>query len=173
KKLKKYSPIPGQPLIGDWGPVGGDSCGLSPFTISGPGSQQVYPLGGGLRGNVGAHPDGRFQLSGQNQQGTQGFSGNGQDSGYQGKPLSGTASLVTQTKSADAKGNALVKACTVQVNLVNSKNPIPQNYRAAIKMMGACYRRAFTIMNMDSVFQNMNSDWSQAMMQQMLMMNLK
>jgi hypothetical protein len=161
QKTNQYIPIPGQPLMGEWK---GNNAGchlVGTFSVNGPGNQQVYGVSGGINGQLAAYPDGRFELR------SAALNGNGKDSGYQNQDLSGTGTLTGTVTSNNGKYST-TSPCTVEVSLANSRNPIPANYQNAVKVMGACFRKAFALVGMDAVFNKMDPALAQALMQQML-----
>ncbi|MSP18962.1 MAG: hypothetical protein EXR74_05270 [Bdellovibrionales bacterium] len=160
-KMGQFAPIPGQPLIGDWSGNGG--CGLTTFAINGPGNKQVYATGGGIPGGqVGAAPDGTFTLRSSSFNST-----SGADSGYQSSDLSGVGTLTGNTSSTTKYGTSNTP-CNVAVELVNPKSPIPGNYQNAMKLMGACYRKSFAFLGMDSIFNNIDPALANLLAEQML-----
>jgi len=162
QKTNQYVPVPGQPLIGEW-KGNNPGCHLTrTFSVNGPGSQQVYGVSGGINGQLAAYPDGRFELR------STALNGSGKDSGYQSQNLSGTGTLTGTVSVNNGKYGVQTSPCTVKVELANSRNPIPANYQNAVKTMGACYRKAFAFLGMDSVFKNMDPALAQTLMQQML-----
>lgn len=161
-KANQFIPLPGQPLIGEW-KGNNPGCHLpGTFSVNGPGNQQVYGVSGGINGQLAAYPDGRFELR------SAALNGNGTDSGYQNQNLSGTGTLTGSISVDNGKYGVQATPCTVKVELLTSRNPIPANYQNAVKVMGACYRKAFAILGMDSVFKNMNSSLAQTLLQQMM-----
>lgn len=160
-KVSALVPKPGEPLIGEWS--GRGACGLGTFSINGPGNKQVYS--GEIRGaqnvQVAAYNDGRFELRSNK------WNGNGKDSAFQGQNLSGTGVLTTQTARATKYGTAY-DPCQARVELVNSRSPIPENYKTALKVMGGCYRNAMALIGMDPILKKMNPQLSQVLFQQML-----
>lgn len=179
---QKYVPIPGQPLLGSWRTQGAagiskenqqhgnnrqaaakaapatGACSVS-FNVAGDGKGQVYAVTGGTQGQLGAYPDGHFEIRGNP------FSGNGNDTGFRGQNLSGVGSLTNPQFKKTKYG---FEPCTTKVELVRSTNPIPQNYQKAMRATGACYRKALALLSMGDIFDKMDPQLSQLLQQRLL-----
>lgn len=105
----------------------------------------------------------RADASGQGQVSTSEWQGTLTDS-----PQSGTGTLKGQVLE---KPNAKKKKdCNGKVDLIQSKNPIPEKYLEGMKKAGQCYRQALFFMSpmMDKLFKNMDPKMSQTLQTQML-----
>jgi hypothetical protein len=155
KKTAPLAPIPGQPLLGAWSSTDGAACAIN-FNVAGNGAGATYQVSGGTRGTMKATEVGDGVMN------TEPFSGRLTD-----RPEAGKGTLThpkfTQTKYG-------FQACSTKVGLKNSANPIPANYREAMKRMGQCFRQALVLMSpvFDTMFANMNPQLRQILQQRIL-----
>ncbi len=149
----KYTPIPGQPLLGTWNGQG--ACTVS-FEVAGAGSGGKYSVAGGTQGAMQADVQGKGAIQ------ANPFSGNVIDS-----PQSGSGQLTHPTFFKTKNGTS---PCSVNVSLKTPKSPIPQNYQTAVQIMGKCLRNTALLISpvFDRMFQDMNPQLAQLLQQKFL-----
>ncbi|MBY0370277.1 hypothetical protein K2X33_06290 [bacterium] len=141
QKIGALAPVPGQPLLGEWGNTGGD-CTVN-FRITGAGPLQVQPnnqyaVSGDTAGTMSASTTGMGAVS------ANPWSGNLMDT-----PQAGNGSLTHPTyyPATSGKNPQPARPCTAAVAMKSSANPIPENYAEATRRLGCCFRRSLMLMN--------------------------
>ncbi len=143
-RVAPLAPIAGQPLLGQWESTDKSECKVK-FTISGGNSNATYTVSGEAKGTMQATPvgDGTLQVKPYDQ-------GRLTD-----RPEAGKG-VLTITEFKETKYG--YDPCSTQVKLKTSANPIPENYKEAMKKMGKCFRQALVLMSpvFDDMFKNMD-----------------
>lgn len=167
KRALDGAPKPGQTLQGRWQ---GNGCASSQkkskkkggstsgpriaIEVAGASSPNRYPVSGGTKGLMGARNDGVGIVS------AQPWSGQLSDGNFTG--------LLNHPKYQKKSG--IDYPCAMEVGMVASTNPIPENHVLAMKIVGKCYKQALFLASpaMDATFRKMDPALVQLLQNRML-----
>ena len=177
-KIVKLAPRAGQPLIGNWGGTtcafagGKDGSGsggfafkvTDPYSIgegkgTPPDAPRFYKVEGGTNGRMAAGENGSGGIE------AAPWAGNVSDRGNGGRAAAGS---VVNPQYQPIKGG--FNPCTMGIGLMQSENPIPENYVTSIRKAGQCFRQALYLISptFDKMTQGMDPQMANYIRTQML-----